>query len=72
MCYVTDLLELTKLSFYHSSVVKVLPIERAGFYQHHPGLSRLNSDVLVRDITADAFYYPDIGTPDQQTNRPGL
>jgi hypothetical protein len=37
---VTDLTGITGFAFYHSSVVKVLPIERAGFYQSTQWLSR--------------------------------
>ena len=35
-------LEITGFAFYHSSVVKVLPMKRAGFYQPWLGLSRAN------------------------------
>ena len=37
---VTDITGITGFAFYHSSVVKVLPIERAGFYQPTLWLSR--------------------------------
>jgi hypothetical protein len=56
---------INKDACYHSSVVKVLSIKRAGFYQPHLCLSRHFLHQFHRDAIADVSHF-DIGSSDHQ------
>jgi hypothetical protein len=58
---------LHKALSYHSSVVKVRFIERAGFYHPSFGLSSLSRDQKPMSFDEMGLYPLDIGTSDRQT-----